>query len=640
MFGLVMIVKNEEKIIEKCLLSVFQYINYWTICDTGSTDKTCQVITDFFKVRNIPGQLLHHEWKGFAHNRTLAFKAAEPKTRYMYVIDADDELTTPLVLPPECSMADSLCIKLLEGEHVTQFRQQIFRCGLGWEYCAVLHEYPFSRPNRSPLTLQTDKIVVRATRGGDRSKDPLKYWKDSEAILNDILRVEQIPKNLLNHWETNLLSRYYYYIAQSYFDFNDWENCIKWCDRRVKETGFLEERYRAYLIKGRCLRYLSKLDTGYNVTDKQIVAALEDAVKDDPNRSEAHFELASHYLEKASEIEELWREEGERYGKRDSGKDGEVAHSGKRVDAASEKEPPESPPNKKQLAKAWEWCHLAIKIKKPTDKLFIVEDYVYGIGRYERAVKIQKMLGKYHESYKYALKMREGCRGERELAQFDRILKDIVYGMSIEFEHIDVAPRESSDIVVNVQSTSKEQTTKCLASFFKCCQDYALVDKWFVSGMKDAIEEFPFVVNGVGTGTRFTINIPDKCLFFHPWKMIEFVDGIKNNVNALEQIKQGETRVELMSKVLDKMRKSSTETKLSNIGYQISSQVGMIIKAKKEIAGLKNGMIDPKILYLNGQFRVDKKEVVEEDCLYKTAHVVYPNGKAIYRLGFPVFLDE
>lgn len=75
--ALCMIVKNESHIIRECLESVYKYIDYWVICDTGSTDDTKQIIKKFFEEKNIPGELHDHEWKGFGHNRTLAFDVAK-----------------------------------------------------------------------------------------------------------------------------------------------------------------------------------------------------------------------------------------------------------------------------------------------------------------------------------------------------------------------------------------------------------------------------------------------------------------------------------------------------------------------------------------------------------------------------------
>ncbi len=57
--------KNEEDCILDTLKSVYKFIDYWVVCDTGSTDKTCELVTEFFKEKNIPGKLYKDEWKGF-----------------------------------------------------------------------------------------------------------------------------------------------------------------------------------------------------------------------------------------------------------------------------------------------------------------------------------------------------------------------------------------------------------------------------------------------------------------------------------------------------------------------------------------------------------------------------------------------
>ena len=47
--------KNEEHCIQETLESVYKYIDTWVVCDTGSTDRTCEIVTNFFKEKNIPG---------------------------------------------------------------------------------------------------------------------------------------------------------------------------------------------------------------------------------------------------------------------------------------------------------------------------------------------------------------------------------------------------------------------------------------------------------------------------------------------------------------------------------------------------------------------------------------------------------
>lgn len=50
--------KNEEHCIRDTLNSVYKYIDYWVVHDTGSTDNTCQVVEEIFKEKNIQVKLI------------------------------------------------------------------------------------------------------------------------------------------------------------------------------------------------------------------------------------------------------------------------------------------------------------------------------------------------------------------------------------------------------------------------------------------------------------------------------------------------------------------------------------------------------------------------------------------------------
>src|SRR3972149_8399584 len=76
-----MIVKNESKVIERCLKSVKPLIDYWVIVDTGSTDKTRQIISKFMSA--IPGELHERPWVDFAHNRNEALHLAKGRGDYI-----------------------------------------------------------------------------------------------------------------------------------------------------------------------------------------------------------------------------------------------------------------------------------------------------------------------------------------------------------------------------------------------------------------------------------------------------------------------------------------------------------------------------------------------------------------------------
>ena len=85
-----MIVKNENKVIKRCLASVKPVIDYWIIIDTGSTDGTQETIREFMK--DIPGELYEYPWVDFAHNRNQALALSKDKGDYLLFIDADEQL--------------------------------------------------------------------------------------------------------------------------------------------------------------------------------------------------------------------------------------------------------------------------------------------------------------------------------------------------------------------------------------------------------------------------------------------------------------------------------------------------------------------------------------------------------------------
>ena len=54
---LCMIVKDEAEVITRAFNSVKHIVDYYCICDTGSTDNTIQVIKDYFKENKLKGEV-------------------------------------------------------------------------------------------------------------------------------------------------------------------------------------------------------------------------------------------------------------------------------------------------------------------------------------------------------------------------------------------------------------------------------------------------------------------------------------------------------------------------------------------------------------------------------------------------------
>ena len=64
---LVMIVKNSGEVLRECLNKNKNYIDHWTIVDTGSSDDTMKIVQE--ELKNIPGNLYQIDFIDFSYGR-------------------------------------------------------------------------------------------------------------------------------------------------------------------------------------------------------------------------------------------------------------------------------------------------------------------------------------------------------------------------------------------------------------------------------------------------------------------------------------------------------------------------------------------------------------------------------------------
>ena len=83
--SLCMIVKNEEKVLERCLDSIYDLMDEVVIVDTGSTDRTMEIAKRYTK------NIYRFAWvNDFSAARNFAFSRAS--CEYIYSADADEVL--------------------------------------------------------------------------------------------------------------------------------------------------------------------------------------------------------------------------------------------------------------------------------------------------------------------------------------------------------------------------------------------------------------------------------------------------------------------------------------------------------------------------------------------------------------------
>jgi hypothetical protein len=265
-----MIVKNESKVIERCLSSTRPFIDTWVIVDTGSSDGTQDLIRRCFA--DLPGELHERPWRNFGANRTEALELARTRAEYTLIIDADEVLTAEPGFEPSELTLDAYQLRT-ELRELAYYRTQLVRSRLPWRWEGVLHEYlecdePFSQG-------RLEGLVNHPSPDGARSADPQKYLKDA-ALLEEALKSE--PKN----------ARYVFYLAQSYRDAGLVEAALKHYKKRVALGGWAEEVWYAMF-------QVARLSESAERPEEEVLTAYLEAYEFRPSRAETLSTLARYF---------------------------------------------------------------------------------------------------------------------------------------------------------------------------------------------------------------------------------------------------------------------------------------------------------------------------------------------------------
>lgn len=229
-----MIVKNESKIIERLLKSTLSVIDTYCICDTGSTDNTQEIIKSFFDKHNIKGKIVNEPFKNFCHNRNYALKACLGMSDYVLLLDADMILQNDGFNKNILKSAMGFCLVQKSGS-LQYHNLRLVKNNGEFEYKGVTHEY-LSSPEGATIKILDSLYIIDIGDGGSKTD---KFERDIRLLTQGI---KDEPNN----------SRYYFYLANSYFDLNRNNEAIKYYEKRIEKGGWDEEVWYSHYRIGLC----------------------------------------------------------------------------------------------------------------------------------------------------------------------------------------------------------------------------------------------------------------------------------------------------------------------------------------------------------------------------------------------------
>ena len=257
---LVMIVRDESKVIERCLDSVRPLISGWLIVDTGSTDDTVKRIEH--SLSDLPGEIHRRDWVNFGHNRNEALALARGRGTHLLLVDADMTLRIDETLPD--LIADAY--ELRHDADPSYWIPRLLRSDYEWFFVGRTHEYLSCKQTYSRERLPQVVINDHAD-GGSRSD---KFERDKVLLQQSI---EEDPSD----------QRSWFYLALTLRDLGDTDAAISAFQQRISLGGWEEEVFYSLYQIGLLLR---ASDT--NAAIVQLLSAWNFR----PSRAEPLLELA------------------------------------------------------------------------------------------------------------------------------------------------------------------------------------------------------------------------------------------------------------------------------------------------------------------------------------------------------------
>ena len=239
-------IKNEEKRLEITLKSCTNIIKHIIVYDTGSTDKSIDILTTYAETHNIKLHVKKGIFNNFelSRNELLDFSDNINNIDYYLLLDVNDELKNQEALftlaQNELSTHNIgyLLIQQWQSSILTSYSNiKFIKSKSGWKYKGEVHEYLYNIHTDTPNVVKYNDIIIYQNRLYDNEKSHERFKTDICLLLS------QYNNNTSD-------TRTTFYLAQTYLCLNDYENAFKYYKIRSDQDGFKEEKFHAYLNCG------------------------------------------------------------------------------------------------------------------------------------------------------------------------------------------------------------------------------------------------------------------------------------------------------------------------------------------------------------------------------------------------------
>ncbi|WP_234119655.1 glycosyltransferase [Clostridium hydrogenum] len=291
--SLCMIVKNEEKYIRMCLENALKLADEAIIVDTGSTDKTIEIIKEFGdKVK-----IIRHKWNNdFSEARNISLENATGD--WILMLDADEKLLCDPKL-----VRDELESSVLEGFEIPLYNIinlntilysavycKIFK-NKGYRYVGAIHEqiniedivnhvkeldsnickvihYGYLESNVAEKDKISRNLEILFKEKEKKPKDPFVYYNigccyemkgEYKKALKYFFKCNELTYSIskfgLSEFEIDMAKR----MTECYYNLEEYKICIEFINDMIKDNAF-KNFVDMYYMLGNCYFRVQEYD--------------------------------------------------------------------------------------------------------------------------------------------------------------------------------------------------------------------------------------------------------------------------------------------------------------------------------------------------------------------------------------------
>jgi tetratricopeptide (TPR) repeat protein len=276
---LIMIVRNESKIIQRCLENTLGVIDGFFILDTGSTDTTKEIILQFLSDHpELKGKVESEKFINFGETRTQSYLRAkkflqdelnwDENETYGLLLDADHILKTDKTKFSKELLGSFDEYRIKQKDVLVQyFNTRLIRMSENWVCLGRTHEVwtikSLNKTGTHAVNIIQDENLIWIDDVSDGGCKNDKFERDERLLLQG---VEEDPKIM---YAIHLHSRYYFYLGQTYHYLQKYAKSIEFYNKRLEQDDtFDEEKWltKVMILKNYiAMQKLEGVETYYEV---------------------------------------------------------------------------------------------------------------------------------------------------------------------------------------------------------------------------------------------------------------------------------------------------------------------------------------------------------------------------------------